>query len=322
MKKSLTAALVAAFVVTTAGTAMASSFPEFKFDGDLKTHYRWETQTGKGDTEGAKVWFRLNAKSEIFNNVELYTRIATQKLNGDFIGADFDKGYYGNHATSIDRLGINIKGKDMTTTVGRQGVTLGGLGLLYSTDTYMGVNMGAVNGVSFKGKSGVTNLKVVAGQQWVSDSNTDNKLYAVDASYSPAKNWNLGATYMRINSATDTNYWGINAAYTTGKATWLGEYGKSNSNGDDKAYAFGVTYGFDSKNSAYTFYSRAESSFGWTDFDANMKGMYYGFKHQFNKQYSVDFFYKSMKFINADAGNSIAAGDTKTSLRSTVTMKF
>ena len=89
MKKSLTAALIAAFVVTTAGTAMASSFPEFKFDGDLRTHYRWETQTGKEDTKGGKVWFRLNAKSEIFDNVELYTRLTTQKLTGDFIGADF-----------------------------------------------------------------------------------------------------------------------------------------------------------------------------------------------------------------------------------------
>lgn len=320
MKKSLTAALVAAFVVTTAGTAMASSFPEFKFDGDLRTHYRWETQTGKEDTKGGKVWFRLNAKSEIFDNVELYTRLTTQKLTGDFIGADFDKGYYGNHATSIDRFGLNIKGKDMTATVGRQGVTLGGLGLLYSTDTYMGVNMGAINGVSIAGKSGVTNLKVVAGQQWVSDSATDDKLYAIDASYSPAKDWNLGATYMRINSTTDTNYWGVNAAYTTGKATWLGEYGKSNSNGNDKAYAFGVAYTFDSKNSAYTFYNRAESSFGWTDFDANMKGMYYGFDHKFNKDYSIGFFYKSMKFINAGTDN--AAGDTKTSLRTTVTLKF
>ena len=314
MKKSIAAALAAAFVLTTAGSVLAAPV---ELDGDIKLHYRWETKTGAPDTDGSKLWFRLNAKTEIAQNVDMYARFASQHLSGDKIGADIDQSYYNNsNASSIDRFGFVVKGKDFNYTIGRQGVTLGGLALLYSTDGYMGSNMGAIDGVAIAGKSGVTNVKVIAGQQW-DDNATDTKLYAVDASYSPAKDFTVGGTFMKSDGTSDINYWAVNSAYTTGKATWLGEYGKANTNVNDKAYALGVAYGFDSKNSGYVFYSKVDSNFGWTDFDANMKGMYYGFSHKMSKDYTVDFFYKNMKYLTG-----VDVNKDKTSLRTTVTYKF
>jgi len=316
MKKSVTASL-AAMMLLSASTAMAATFPEFDFNGDIKTHYRWETKTGAADTEGGKVWFRLNATSEVAKNVNFYTRLTTQRLTGDNIGADFDdKHYHADHANTLDRIGFVVNGKDFKATIGRQGATLGGLALLYSTDGYLGTNMGAIDGVAIAGKSGATNVKVVVGEQW-DDKAADTKLYAVDASYSPAKDLTVGGTLMQIDAANDTNFWAVNGAYTTGKATWLGEYGKSDTDANDTAYALGVTYGFDKKNSAYVFYSKVESDFGWTDFDANMKGMYYGFSHKMTKDYTVDFFYKNMEYLTGTDANK-----EKTSLRTTLTYKF
>lgn len=315
-KKALSAALAAAFVLTTAGSVLAAPV---EFNGDVKLHYRWETQTDRDDTSGGKLWFRLNAKTEVAENVDAFARFASQHLSNDKIGADFDQNRYNkSSATSIDRFGFIVKGKDFNYTIGRQGVTLGGLALLYSTDGYMGENMGAIDGVTVTGKSGVTNIKAVAGEVWQEGDN--DKLYALDASYSPAKDLTVGATLMRATVGDDNNYWGVNTAYTTGKATWLAEYSKANSDEGDKAYAYGVSYAFDSKNSAYTFYSYAGSAYPWTDFDGNMKGMYYGVTHKINKDYTFDLFYKDMKYIDGTA--DVNAGDNKTSFRTTVTYKF
>jgi len=313
-KKALTAALAAAFVLTTAGSVFAAPID---FSGDVKLHYRWETQTGSDDTSGGKLWFRLNAKTEVAKNVDAYARFASQHLTNDHIGADFNSTYYGtSSATSLDRFGFIVKGKDFNYTIGRQGTTLGGLALMYSTDGYMGEGIGAIDGVTVTGKSGVTNIKAVAGEVW-DDKAATQKLYALDASYSPAKDLTVGGTLIRTTSADDINYWGVNAAYTTGKATWLGEYSKANSDAGDKAYAYGVSYAFDSKNSAYTFYSSAGSAYPFTDFDQNMKGMYYGVSHKITKDYTFDLFYKDMEYIDGTD-----AGKDKTSLRTTVTYKF
>jgi len=325
MKKKVSAAL-AAMMLMSVGTAMASSFPEFQFNGDIKLHYRYNSDDFNGDSEGGKVWFRLNAQSEVAKNVSLYTRFATQRLTGDNVGADFDQEYYNSDsATSIDRLGFIVKSKDFTTTIGRQGATLGATALLYSTDTYMGNNMGALDGVTFAGKTGATDVKVVAGELWNSE-NVDVKMYAVDASYKPSKNLTLGGTVMKMDAdSVDATYWATSASYNIGKATLLGEYGKADTDQADKAYVLGVSYNPDSKNTVYAMYNRAEASFPLTDFDPNGKGMYYGFDHKIDKSTTLSFFYKDMKTILAtedDGGNITPAGNKYDSLRATITYKF
>lgn len=328
MKKSVSAAL-AAMMLMTASTAMAASFPEFKFDGDIKAHYRWNTDDSKGaagDTEGGKFWLRLNATSEVAKNVSFYTRLTTQRLGGDNVGADFDnKNHYNDdHATAIDRIGFVVKGKDFNTTIGRQALFLG-QGLLMDSAGYMGTNMGAIDGITASGKMGVTNLTFVAGQAW-QDGDQEPKIYAIDASYSPAKDWTLGATVAKVNQSVDkdTTHYAVNAAYTAGKATYFGEYGKSNADADDKGYALGISYGLDKKNSLFAIYSNVEGNTdlapGLTTYDNNGKGMYYGYSHKFNKDYTFDLFYKDMKTIETTV--DAPAGNKYSSLRTTVTFKF
>ncbi|MBP2638996.1 MAG: hypothetical protein H6Q72_4903 [Firmicutes bacterium] len=322
MKKAVAASL-AAMMLLSASTAMAASFPEFQFNGDVKVHYRWNTADGADDTEGGKVWFRLNATSEVSKNLTFYIRLTTQRLTGDNIGADFDQGHYhDDHATTLDRIGFMVKGKTFDYNIGRQALFLG-KGLLMDSSGYMGTNRGAIDGLTATGKSGATNLTFVAGQAWM-DGDDEAKIYAVDASYSPAKNWTLGATVAEVSDRTvgeDTTHYAINAAYTAGKATYFGEYGKSDANSDDKGYALGINYDLDKKNSVFAIYNRVEANTdliaNMTTYDNNGKGMYYGFSHKIKADTTFDMFYKDMKYISG-----LDAGKGYSSLRTTVTYKF
>ncbi|WP_188398641.1 hypothetical protein [Sporomusa sp. GT1] len=321
MKKTVATSL-AAVMLLSAGTATAASFPEFKFNGDVKLHYRWQTADGGPDTEGGKFWFRLNAASEVAKNLTFYTRLTTQHLSGDNIGADFDQDHYhADHATTLDRIGFILKGKNFDYTLGRQDVFLG-QGLLMDSTGYLGTNRGAIDGLTATGKAGVTNLTFVAGQAWMDGD--EAKVYAVDASYSPAKDWKLGATVAGVtdrDAGEDSTHYGINAAYTAGKATYFGEYGKSDADSQDKGYALGISYGFDKKNSVFAIYNRVEGNAdlipNTTTYDNNGKGMYYGFSHKLKADTTLDLFYKDMKYISGDD-----AGNAYTSLRTTVTYKF
>ncbi|WP_188398639.1 porin [Sporomusa sp. GT1] len=318
MKKTVATSL-AAVMLLSAGTAAAASFPEFQFNGDVKLHYRWNTEEGKDDTDGGKLWFRLNAASEVAKNLTFYTRLTTQHLSGDNVGADFDqKHYHDDHATSLDRIGLILKGKDFDYTLGRQDLFLG-QGLLMDSTGYMGKNMGAIDGLTARGKTGVTNLTFVAGQAWMDGD--EAKVYAVDASYSPAKDWKLGATVAGVTDRTagdDSTHYGINAAYTAGKATYFGEYGKSDADSNNKGYALGASYDLDKKNSLFTAYSRVEGNTdildGMTTYDNGGKGMYYGFSHKIDADTTLNLFYKDMKAISTNADY--------TSFRTTVTYKF
>ena len=323
MKKSVATSLAAVMLLSATGTAMAASFPEFQFNGDVKLHYRWNTDDAGTDKEGGKFWFRLNATSEVAKNVAFYTRLTTQSLTGDNTGADFDQNHYhDDHATTMDRIGFTVKGKSFDYTIGRQDLFLG-QGLLMDSSGYLGTNMGAVDGISATGKSGATNLTFVAGQAWM-DGDDEAKIYAVDASYSPAKNWKLGGTLAKVSDRTvgeDSTHYGINATYTAGKASYFGEYGKSDADSDDKGYALGVSYDLNKKNSLFAIYNRVEGNTDlikdMTTYDNNGKGMYYGFSHKVDADTTLDLFYKDMKYISgADAGKDY------TSLRTTVTYKF
>ena len=318
MKKKI-ALTLAAVMLMTAGVAMAA---DIETSGDLKLHYRWETKDGVANTEGGKVWFRLNAKTALSDNVDAYARLAIQKLNGDLIGADFDNTYdqYSRTgATSLDRFGVIVKNNGWNYTVGRQDLFLGG-GMLADNTGYMGINLWAVDGITATGKAGVTDLKVVAAQEWKSGSD-DSKIYAIQGSYSPAKDWTLGAVYAKTDKETekDLNHYAVNASYALGKAGLFAEYGKSSADTNDKGYAFGTSYKFDSKISGYAIYSNVESNVpviagDITTFDAGGKGMYYGvdYKLDANKTFSV--FYKDMTKIGSTTDYS--------SLRTTLTFAF
>jgi len=314
--KKMIAVVFFAVVMMVVSPVMAASFPNFDFDGSVVTQYRWDTAAGAADTNGGRIFFRLNANSELSKNVDLYARFAAEGLSGDKFGWDYAPAYYNNSsAVALDRFGIIIKGKDFTYKIGRQDGMLG-QGLLYDSTPYMGSDTAALDGLIAWGKSGATNLTFVATRVW-GHYDPNIYAYAVDASYSPAKDWKIGGTLSQLNGANITNFWAVNTAYTAGKATFGAEYGGSDDAGKNTAYAVSANYNFDDKNSGYVIYSKVgatASMAGFTTYDSDGKGMYYGISHKISKDCTGSLFYKDMKKVSDDSKYS--------SLRATVTYKF
>lgn len=332
-KKALSAALAAAFVLTTAGTVFADPV---EFNGKITYQHRENTADGSDDISTNRWQFFLNGTApEVAKNIDLYFRIAGEKFKES--GRDFEvfPGQDKNDRSvfALDQFGFNYKNAGWNYKLGRQSSLIGATGIIYDSTSGIGKHIFA-DGLTITGKTGATNVTVAA----LEDDgfyNDGKKIYYASASFKPAEKLTLGGTFARATdnfdlgegadgTKKDLNLWAVNAAYDiNSKVNVYGEYVKSNADTDDKAYAFGGSYSFDSKNSFWAAYSRVETnanirssgnSIVATTFDDSGKGMYYGFDHQFDKTTGLSFFYKDMK--------DIASGDNYTSFRTTVTYKF
>ena len=312
MKKRLLAAAVAATLTLSMGVAMAAPVD---FDGSTALHYRWDDSDANGREESAKGTFLLNAKTALDANTDLYARFATQRIHAGDSSADFKTSHYGNTVTTIDRYGVILKGDNSTFNLGRQGATIGATALLYSTEGYLGSYMGSIDGLNAAAKVGATDLGLIAGKE----NGTDNKVYGLHASYSPSDAWTLGGTVAKydVDGGSATKHWALDAAYNQGKAGYFAEFAKSDADSNNKAFVLGTSYAFDDKNSLSAIYSKVEANGdmgGWTDFDANGKGMYYSYNHKLNKDTTFNVFYKDMKKTDTN--------EAYNSLRTTVSYKF
>lgn len=314
MKKVVLLAVAAATVMSSS-VAMADPV---ELDGKIAIQYRANTNEEKGNQDAAKYTFTLNALSKLNEHFDLYARLGAQYVTTKGFGNDFAAGDKNGYA-SIDQWGFIYKNAGVDYKVGRQAVTLGETALLYNSAPYIG-NDKFADGVTATLKSGVTDLKVVAVRE-ARDYNNSNKLYAVQASYKPAKDWKVGGVVAQYDyedpAVKDTTHWAVNAGYTMGKAGLVGEYTKSSADAQNAAHAYGVTYDFDAKNSAsvYAFSVSPNGDIGgWTDFDPGEKGIYYGIDHKINKDATFSLFYKDNKSITTDKNN--------TSFRATMTYKF
>lgn len=176
-----------------------------------------------------------------------------------------------------------------------------------------------VDGINITGKTGVTSIDFIAAEEDKAGSN-DNRLYGLRASYSPAKDWVVGATLAKYDysGASDTNHWAVDASYTSGKATYFGEFTKSNASDNNRAYDVGVSYAFDAKNTAYViaYNVQANGDMGaMTDFENNGKGFYYGIDHKFDNSTTGSLFFRQRSVVEG-------ASNDNTSFRATVTYKF
>lgn len=314
MKKALLLATAAATVLSSS-VALANPV---ELDGKIAYQYRSNTNEETGDKTGNKFTFTLNTLTKLDQHFDLYARIAAQHVTQLGFAADFaDKSKHTEGG--IDQYGFIYKNAGVDYKIGRQAVTLGETALLYNTAPNIGQNKFA-DGVTITTKTGVTDLKVVAVQEDNIGDN-DNKLFAVQASYAPAKNWKVGGVLAKYDykdsTEKDTNHWALNAGYTLGKAGLVGEYTQSSADNDNKAYAAGVTYDFDGVNSAYVYAHRTEEQGDigqMTDFDPGDKGMYYGFDHKINKDTTLSLFYKD--------NENVKSGKDNTSFRTTLTYKF
>lgn len=317
-KKLLTAAITSMMVLST-GIAMAAPV---QLDGSASYRYRSDSNTTGEDNSGSIYRFTLNAKTKIAPNLSVYARFAAEGLSKAGFGSDMIQHDADKFIGEIDQFGFIYSTKNFTYKLGKQDAVIGGTGLLYDSTGYLGKNNG-LSGISITGVSGVTSVSILAGQE-NAYGKTDNKVYAAHASFSPAKSLTLGGTIAKYDAVDDTNYYALDAQYTKGKASFSGEYAKSDADSDNTGYDLGVSYAFDSKNSVSVTNFRIESNatisqpdFGsMTGYETNGKGFYYSYNHKFTKDTSATIFYRDYKDINGADKNH------NKSFRATVNYNF
>lgn len=309
MKKKVLTAAVAAMITLTTGVVMANPV---EIDGSASFRYRDDGYKGNGNITR----FTLNAKSEIAPNLSVYARFAAEGLSNRAIGKDFadNKDFIGE----IDQYGFLYNNAGFNYKIGQQAPVIGGLGLLYDASGYLGnKDMGVVDGVNIKGKSGITSIDFLAAQE-NNSGNEDGKIYSVRASYNPTKALTLGATLAQYKeTASDTNFYAADASYAYGKATYAGSYAKSNADAENKGYALGVSYAPDAKNTVWVYNYKVEENGNIADmttFDSGKKGFYYGADHSFTKDTALHLFYTDRQ--------KLSDGVKDTSFRATVSYNF
>lgn len=324
MNKKVIALAAAAMMTVSAGSVFAAPVD---LDGSVSVHYRTNTYEGGTDKSDNKLTFKLNANTSVGKNVDLFARLAAQKVssvNGTYL-QDFLAVNDNRENVSIDRFGFIIKDGNSTYKIGRQDIALGANETLYSSGGYLGTNTSA-DGIVINTKSGEVALKGVIARE--NSYNSDkNKVYGLQASYKPSDAVTLGATLARYNREDGSNnYWAVNTGYDfSKKANVMGEYAKSDANTDNQAYNIAFNYAFDDKVCAYIINHKTENNatmsnndvnggMQWTAFDQGQKGFYYGVDYKVSKVSTFSLFYKNNKYLANDK--------TNTSLRTTLTYKF
>lgn len=319
MNKKLVALVAAAMMTVSAGSVFAAPVD---VDGSISFQARHNTKDGEDSKNYNKFTFKLNAKTELSHNVDFYARLAGQRLNeAGASGADFYT-YNGTKrgAFELDQYGFDIKGGGFDFKLGRQAISIGANSTIYNSTGQLGKYMMS-DGLTVTGKSGVFNMKAIAVRE---DRSGDNEIYALQGSYSPAKNWTLGSTFARGyagGTKETTTFWGINAGYAfSDKASISTEYVKSNANSDNKAYNIGFFYTFDDRLSGYIINHKTEANANIrdnTDFDSGEKGFYYGLDYKVAKNTTFSLFYKANNTLSGTD-----AGKDNTSLRGTLSYTF
>jgi hypothetical protein len=316
MKKTIAAAIAAALALTT-NAALAAPV---EFNGEIKYQYRWQTYenfTDNRDKDGGISSIRLNAKMELNPNISAYARFAAQGLSGDKIGADFDTTRYGSDVAVVDQYGFVYNNAGWSYKIGRQTVEVTAASSLISSGGYIGNDMDFLNGVVATGKSGETSLQLVAGNVDHFEGGNSDGLYSVHASYSPAENWTVGGLLAKADQKVEgtRNFWGVDATYTTGKASFIVDFLNSNKKDNDSARVFGVDYSFDDNNTLSVYNHKTEVNADiLTGWDKGEKGFYYIYNHKFDKAASLTLLYKDNELINSNKKYD--------SLRATVAYKF
>lgn len=253
VKKSLVLFLVATFVLSIAGTALA--FP-VEFNGDIRYQFRtWDDKAGGNDQDKQNRQLgrlRLNFAGAVDQDVTLFGRLATRAWFGQ-------KGNSGTEGV-LDQYGVKIASNDWTYKLGRQAVSLG-QGSVISTGYDVGVD-NKFDGLAAAGKLGKIDTQVIIGKTTATASGssaigTESKAttwMGVDFSTPLSDTFTLGVSYAGAKLIGDSveparKYLGVNATFTpTANLTLNGEYVRSSasvSNPHNKAYFLAGTYTWD-----------------------------------------------------------------------------
>lgn len=300
MKKSI-AVVLAGMTLAFAPAAQAAPV---QLSGDVSVTYERDKVDGVTTDTGSIISLTVMGEMDLGSGWSLYSRLGAQKLTRAGMG-DFNTDYYSaddKSVLSIDQFGFNYQKNDFTYKIGRQDTTIGTTALLYSRpDSNIG-KKAFVDGVSFTGKAGVTDLTGIFAREDNVSGERKNKVYAVRAGYNPVEKLNVGVTLGRYQSDDSTNHWAVDGTYTMGKSSLTGEFTKSNQDSDNKAYATTLNYDFDGKTAASVTGFRVEGQAdmgGYSDFGADLRGVHYGVTHALRDNLELEVVYKIEKTISS-----------------------
>jgi hypothetical protein len=306
--KKVVAVLVAGVSLFVAPVALAAD--AVKLTGDVSLKVEHDTAAGSPSVSGTMYTLKLKDESELGNGWALYARLgaqyATQPALADFNTEAYPAGK--KTVAALDQLGLTYKSDGFTYKIGRQAAAVGTTSLLYSRpETNIG-KKAFVDGLTASGAIGVVDIAALLAQE-DNPGQQDNRLYAVRAGYNPTDNLNWGLTLGRYQDGVSggTNHYALDGTYKLSKSTLTGEYTKSNSSVDNKAYAVTVNYGFDDRTNIYITGFRVETNGDMgrqSDFDNDNKGIYYGTTHKLSENNLLEMIYKNQKTISGNQKNT------------------
>lgn len=304
-----------------------SNLDKLQFSGNFYTmviHFNdgIETSNTKGTLYRSR--FLLNMTDRLDDSTTVYARFGERNYFGGNNG--LTQSFATNTTASyqvLDHYGVkHTDTHGITYNVGRQDVLLG-QGLLLSTGGDAQWN-NQFDGLVATGKVGTVDTTVLIGKTTAANAlapwnDVPASWYGLDLKNKLGENVSLGATFVKhrfdtgvgLNQTTDAqNMWAVNTSIQTSPHLSINaEYGKSDSESDNRAFHYGATYtmGKDSLTATYisvdgksidpynSVYSGIGSFFngqGINDLGTmkNWRGMEYSYIHQLSKNTFVDLY--------------------------------
>ena len=267
--------------------------------------------TEEADREsGTMFTLTLRGEQPVGKNISLFARFAAQYATNRQL-ADYDFTLHGEDhklVAQIDQFGLIYKKDKHRFVLGRQEALIGKTALLYSrseTDVGYGKFVDGLSGSVTTNRFEFSGL--AARENNLSLAN--NSLYSLRAAYNFSKAFNAGITWGRyqVHNADSSQHWAMDASFTTGKASLIGEYAFSSAGEANKAFVFGLGYDFNGKTAIYVKNFRVEANAdmgGQSDFDNSNRGFHYGLTHAFNDNLSLEIIYKDQVSLSDDRKNN------------------
>ena len=255
MKKGLILVLVASFVLSLAGTALA--FP-VDFSGDMRLQGRIFDNNLAGADESRsffQIRSRVRFEGKIDDSTSFFGRFSASNKLG---AADYGRATEG----AFDQFGVKLVDNGWTFKIGRQAANLG-QGAIISTGYNAAGLDNKFDGLTVAGTAGAVDVNVIAGKT-NNEGGNDYAIeyYGLDLTTKLDDKFSVGAAYSHSKPDTTAvkgrNIWAINFTATpSSNLTFNGEYAKANTDTLNKAYFINGTYAWD-KDSFSIQYNRVE----------------------------------------------------------------
>lgn len=279
--------------------------------GEATVKYERDRADGEPAVSGTMTTVKLTAEGEMSSGWSWYARLAAQQATQPAL-ADFNTGAYASGTKSVaalDQFGFVHKAGPFTYKLGRQDVTIGTEALLYKRNHENVGRHAFVDGLTVGGKSGATDLSLVAAREDNEAGRENGTLYALRAGWQTADKTSWGLTWGRYQNSTagSTTHWAVDGKYEFGKHSLSAQYTQSDAASDNKGYVMNWTYDFDGKTALYLMGFRRESAAAMGDqseFDGGHKGFYYGLTHSLGKNTGLEILYKDQRQLGDGAKNN------------------